>query len=203
MAVSTIAQYTGGGIKLPAILQEGTITVTAGVYGPDGYKDTGISIASPIEKGDWVVLDTDAANTFAATGGNPVAQRITNGTLIIGQVITNPTWVVVPTTTQTVRATILAGSFYRVATVEWFGLGGVAKSVFTGADAANVVPGVEATLLIDASATVALTGGPVTLATKDVANGGVGVFSFHYVAKGTATVSILVGFASPDLAIAA
>jgi len=203
MAVSTIAQYTGGGIKLPAILNEGTITVAAGVYGPDGYKDTGISIGTPIEKGDWVTPCTDAANTYAATLGNPVAQRITAGTLIIGQVITNPTWQVVPTTTQSVRATILAGKFYRVATVEWFGLGGVAKAVLAGADAANIVPGVEATIKPDASDTVALTGGPVTLSCVDVASGGVGIFSFHYVAKGTATVSILVGFGKPQIVIQA
>jgi hypothetical protein len=149
MAVSTIAGYTGGGIKLPCILQEGNITVTANVFGPDGYLDTGITVASPIAKNDWVVLDTDAANTYAATGGIPVVQRITNGTLIAGQVITEPKWYKVPTASQTVRATILAGGWYKVATVEFFGICGVAKAVLAGADAANIVPGVEATVQSD------------------------------------------------------
>jgi len=195
MAVSTIAGYTGAaGIKLPAILMEGNITYNAKVHGVDGYWDAGITLAAPLAKGDWVTPDTDAANTYAATGGVPVAGPIAAGTLIIGQIISEPEWQQVPVASQTVRATILAGQWYRVATVEWFGVVGAAKAVLVGADAAAIVPGVQATIKPDASASVALTGGAVTLSCADVASGGVGMFSFHYVAKGTATVSILVGF---------
>jgi hypothetical protein len=196
MAVSKIAQYTGDGIKLPCILQEGNLTYGAKVHGPDGYFDEGVTIQTPIQKNDWVTLDIDAANTYDATGGNPVVKQLTNGALIIGQVITDPDWEAVPVASQTVRATILAGKWYRKATVEFFGIKGIAKAILVGAGAADIVPGVEGTIQIDASATNALanTTGPVSLSCADVASSAVGIISFHYVAKGTATVSVLVGF---------
>jgi hypothetical protein len=205
MAVSTIAQYTGGGIKLPCILQEGNLTYGAKVHGPDGYFDNGVTVASPLQKNDWVTLDIDAANTYDATSGNPVVKALTNGALVIGQIISDPDWVIVPGASQTVRATILAGKYYRVATVEFFGISGVAKAILVGADAANVVPGVIGTIQIDASATVALndTTGPVSLSCADVASGAVGIISFHYVAKGTATVSVFVGFTGGAVTIGA
>jgi len=205
MAVSTIAGYTGGGIKLPCILQEGNLTYGAKIHGADGYHDTGVTIASPIGKNDWVTIDADAANTYIATGGNPVVKALAAGTLIVGQVISEPTWQQVPIASQTVRATILAGSWYRVATVEFFGLSGVAKAILVGADAANVVPGVAGTIQIDASASNALTDttGPVALSVADVASGAAGIISFHYVPKGTATVSVLVGFTGGVVTIGA
>jgi hypothetical protein len=205
MAVSQIAGYTGGGLKHPCILQEGNLTYGAKVHGADGYYDTGVTIASPLAKNDWVTLDVDAANTFAATGGLPVVKAVTAGALIIGQITSDPDWKVVPVASQTVRATILAGNWYRVATVEFFGLSGMAKAILVGADAANIVPGVAGTIQIDASATVALTDttGPVALSCADVASGAVGIISFHYVAKGTATVSVLVGFTGGVVTIGA
>jgi hypothetical protein len=195
MAESKIAGFTGSaGLKLPAILQEGAITYNAKVHGGDSYWDSGITLASQLSKGDWVVFDTDTGNTFDATGGIPVVKPIANGTLILGQIITEPEWVVMPTASSSVRATILSNKWYRVATVEWFGLVGAAKAKFTGANAAAVVPGVAGTLIIDASDSVALAGGAVTLAVSDVASGGAGIVPMHYVAQGTATLSILVGF---------
>ena len=205
MAVSQIAGYTGGGIKLPCILQEGNLTYGAKVHGPDGYFDTGVTIASPLSKNDWVTLDGDAANTYDATLGNPVVKALTAAAEVIGQIISEPTWQAVPGASQTVRATILAGKWYRVATVEFFGLSGVAKAILVGADAANVVPGVVGTIQIDASASNALAGttGPVALSCADVASGAVGIISFHYVAKGTATVSVLVGFTGGAVTVGA
>jgi hypothetical protein len=201
MAVSTIAGVQGGGIKLACILKEGNITVTSSTYGPDGYSDKGVTLASGLAKDDYVTLSTDSANTYAATSGLPVVIPITNGTLIVGKVISEPQWVKVPTSSQSTWSTMLSSSYYRVATVEFFGLSGVDKAVLVGADAANIVPGVAATIEIDASASVALTGGVVTLSCADVASGGAGIFSFHYVAKGTATVSILVGFVGGTVVI--
>jgi hypothetical protein len=203
MAVSTIAQYTGGGIKLPAILQEGTITYAAVIHGADGYHDVGITLSAPLYKNSFVVPDTDAANTYAATGGSPVVKEMVAGSLIFGQIITEPTWVVTPTASSSTRADILSYKWYRIATVEWFGLSGVAKAVFVGADAGNLVPGTAALLKADdsASATLAAAGGPVALSVYDVTSGGTGMISFHYVAKGTATVSVLVGFTGGHIVI--
>ena len=206
MAVSTIAGYTGGGIKLPCILAEGNLTYGAKIHGPDGYFDTGVTIATPLQKNDWVTLDVDAANTYIATGGVPVVKPVCAGSLLVGQIITNQDWISSPpVANQTVRATILAGKWYRVATVEFFGLSGVAKAILVGASTANVVPGVAATLEIDTSATNALndTTGPVSLSCHDCASGGSGIISFHYVPNGSATVSILVGFTGGVVVIGA
>lgn len=196
MAVSTIAGYTGGGIPLPCILKEGNITYGAKIHGPDGLTDTGCTLAAEIKKGDWVMLSNDTGNTYAATEGNPVVIPIAAGTVIIGQVITEPEWrSAPPVANQTVWATMLSSKYYRVATVMWYGLTGVAKAVLVGADTANVAAGDIATLKIGVTATAALqtAGGPNTLAVIDVANGG-NLLAFHYAAKGTATVSMMVGF---------
>lgn len=203
MAVSNVAGYTGGGIKLTCILKEGNLTVSNNVYGPDGYKDVGVTMASGLAKGDWVVLSTDTANTYDATSGLPVVVPIAAGTLLVGQIISEPKWVAVPSASQTTWSTMLAGKYYRVATVEWFGLAGVAKAVLVGASAGNIVPGVGTTMKIDASASVALSGEAVTLSLADAAEGGSGMIPFHYAASGAATVSLLVGFTGGPVVIQA
>lgn len=210
MAVSTIAQYTGGGIKLPCILEEGAPTVTAMTMGNDGYFDTGITWASRLSKGAWVVPDVQAENTFVATKGNPVAKPITNGTLLIGQIVSEPTLQKAPPTTAAgdTYAKRLAGQYYRIATVEWFGLTGVAKAILNTANQAAIVPGVPATIMIDASDTLALGGaaaqGPVTIGVVDVAAGGAGIISFHYAAQEVGGQhNLLVGFTGGTIVIQA
>ena len=197
MAVSTIAQYTGGGIKIPCILKEGNLTYGASVHGPDGYSDTGVSIATAIKKDDWVMVSNDAANTYAATEGNPVVVPISGAaSMIIGQVISEPEWrAAPPASSQTTWSTMLAGKYYRVATVEWFGLSGIAKATLVGASTGNVAGGDLTTLKVDVSETGTLqtAGSPNPLAVSDVASGGT-LLAFHYAASGSATVSMLVGF---------
>ena len=197
MAVSTIAGIEDGGVKLTCILYEGVATVTSNVTGPDGYTDKGITFASGLYKDQWVCLDVQSDNTYAATQGLPVVKAMANGSLLVGKIITEPQIVVAPSTTPTATwAAHLTGKYYRVATV-WFPIvTGVAKAVLVGASTANVVPGVEGNLELDASASNALAaaGSPDTLSVFDVANSGLAAFSFHYVASGSATVSILIGF---------
>ena len=197
MAVSTIAGVDQGGVKLTCILYEGVATVTTTVMGPDGYTDKGITYAAPLYKDSWVVLSTDAGNTYAATQGLPVVAPISNGSLIIGKIITEPTPVVIPSTTPTATwAAHLTGKYYRIATVWFPGVISTTKIQIQGLSAANIVPGVQATLEFDASGTIAAVaaGSPDPLYGSDVANGGVGAFSFHYVASGAELVSALVGF---------
>ena len=210
MAVSTIAQYTGGGIKLPCILAEGAPTVTKMTMGEDGYFDTGIVWESRLDKGSWVVPDVQEENTYEATKGLPVVKAITNGTLLVGQIVSEPTLVKAPATSAAAdtHAKRLAGQYYRVATVEWFGLTGVAKAVLNTANAAAIVPGVAATLLIDASASVALAAvdpqGPVTIGVVDVESGGSGIISFHYAAQEIGgQYNLLVGFTGGPVVIQA
>lgn len=211
MAVSTYAAYTGGGIKMTCILHEGTPTVTDGTFGIDGMMSTGISLSSSIKKNEWVTLDVDTSNTYASTHGLPVVKAMANGTVVIGQVISEPKWVVVPPTTASANtwAKKLAGQYYRVATVEFFGVCGVAKAIINTANQAAIVPGVSTTLQIDASDTTALATslvdqGPVLLSVVDHANAGNGMFSFHYVAQEAGgTYNILVGFVGGQVVVVA
>lgn len=198
MTVSSIAAArSAGGVALPCILYEGVSTVSANALGSDGYTDNAITFASPLYKDQYVTLDVQADNTFDACRSMPVVTALTAGSLIVGKIISEPTLERAPSTTPPgTWAAHLTGRYYRVATVWFPDVNAVEKAVFVGADTAIVVPGVQATLAIDASASNALAaaGGPVPLSCYDVLNGGVGQFSFHYVPKGTATVSILVGF---------
>jgi hypothetical protein len=203
MAVSAIAGDVGGGLKLPCILYEGQPTVTDDALGPDGYTDTAITFASPLKKDDFVVPDVQTENTFIATNGVPVAKAIAAGTLIVGRIITTPQLVRAPANTAAGNtwAKQLAGQYYRVATVEWFGLSGAIKAVVKGLNAAAIVPGVAGTMKIDASESIALQGGVTTLAVSDVANGGVGLISFHYIPAAAADVSALVSFVGGTVVI--
>lgn len=197
MAVSTIAGIDAGGVKLACILYEGVSTVTTIVMGPDGYTDKGIAFASPLVKDAWVTLDIQTDDTYVATHGLPVVKAITNGSLIIGKIVSDPKPIVIPSSTPTATwAAHLTGRYYRVATVWFPGILGVTKMQLQGLSAANIVPGVQATLEIDASLSVAAiaAGNPETLVGSDVTSGGVGMFSFHYVASGSSLVSILAGF---------
>jgi len=211
MAVSQLSSYTGGGIKLTCILNEGNPTVTAGTHGIDGMAAPGITNASGMVKNQWVTLEVDAACTYAATGGLPVVRAMTNGTFIVGQIVSEPKWVKMPPTSAAANsvANRLAGRYYRVATVEFPCVVGVAKAVLKTANAANLVPGVSTTLQIDASDTTALATalaaqGPVTLSCVDHANAGAGMFSFHYVAKEVGgTYNILVGFNGGQIVVVA
>ncbi|TRZ79568.1 hypothetical protein D4R86_05740 [bacterium] len=197
MAVSSIAGVDQGGVKLTCILYEGISTVTSVVHGQDGYYDKGITFASPLVKDAWVVPSVDSGNSYVETQGLPVVKAISNGSLILGKIISEPRIVVAPSSTPTATwAAHLTGKYYRVATVWFPGIIGTTKIQVQGLDAANIVPGVQATLEFDASGSVAAiaASSPDPLYGSDVTTGGVGVVSFHYVAAGTALVSALVGF---------
>jgi len=198
MTVSLTAAERGtGGIRIPCILYEGVATVSANVMGPDGYMDTGISFAAPMYKDQYVTLDIQSDNTFDACRSMAVVKPLTAGSLIVGKIVTEPTLERPPSTTPTATwAAHLTGRYYRKATVWFPDVIASEKAVLVGASTANIVPGVQATLAVDASASNALAaaGGPVTLSVYDVANSGTGLFSFHYAASGAATVSLLVGF---------
>jgi len=182
------------------------VTVPANTHGPDGYKDYGVTLQSGLKKDQWVTLDVQTDNTFLATYGLPVVKAMTNGTLVVGKIVSEPQWAAaLPTSSQTVWATILSNKYFRVATVWFPGIVGAEKAVLAGANAAAIVPGVAGTIEIDASATTALStaDGVVTLSCADVSSGGAGIISFHYVARGSHTQYILAGFLSGTVVIQA
>jgi hypothetical protein len=190
MAASSISGDFGVVSQMTVILSEGTVTVGTSTLDFMGAAVQTADPASKIVKGEWVALDTDTANTFAATDGMPVVTKIAaNVDLLIGQIIDQPRWVKIPTSTNAVWATALSNKWYRVATLQLPPLL-VGKVTLVGASTANIVPGATGTMDVDQSATVGLD----RMTVVDCANGGsADMFSFHYAASGNATVSLLVG----------
>ncbi len=207
MAVSTVAGGSRGGVSYTCILKEGNTTYSARGYGPDGYRDEVNTFQTEIYKGEYVMLSTDTANTYAATGGLPVVIPLSNGTFDIGIVESEPKWVAAPpTSSQSTWSTQLSSKYYRVATVRFLTLNAIEKAVLVGASAGNLVPGVGTTLKVDASASNALgvADGVITLSCADAASGGSSaLIPMTYVASGSATVSLLVGFTGGPVVIQA
>jgi len=206
---SNIAGQTDGGVKITCILNEGAPTVTERTYGPDGYRDRGITWASEIYKNSWVTINADATyDTYVLNKGMPAVKAITAATEIIGIVITEPKAVAMPATTALGDswAKQLAAGYYRIATVLFPCFTMVTKMEIVAVNTAAILAGDVDAVFVDASATIAnaLAGTkPVTLSGYDVANGGAGVVPLHSVPKGTDTYSILVGFTGGAVVVGA
>ena len=199
MAINTTAGGPVGGVSYPCILYEGALTATAIVHGADGYYDRGVTAAAGLVKDQWVELDAQADNTFAATGGMPVVKALaSNGaSAVIGKIITEPQWKTAPPATSTVNwAGDLARGAFRVATVWFPTLNAIDKITVDGQSTANIVPGTPTSINVDASLSnaAAAAGVPETLIVKDALANGVGIVPLTYVASGATDESLLVGF---------
>jgi len=192
MAANTISGDYGFVTQIPVILKEGKITVNTSAYGPWG-KTTVCTLESEIKQFDVVSLSADTANTADATGNNVVVTLPANGSgLAIGRIIDEPKWVRQPSTSQETWATMLAGSYYRIATVQLYVPMSIFKATLVCADAAAITPGTTGKLNIGASASLAANG----LSVVDVASGGsADMIPLTYAAKSDSeTVSVLIGF---------
>lgn len=199
MAVSTISDDFGEGGRYDCILSEGAPTVGT------GYTSTNLSLpvvtwASELHVGEIVSIDTDTANTHAATNGLPVVRAVAAGdTTVIGIIETPPRLQKkIPSTGAADSwSKRLAGQYYRTATVRFFAVTRVGPAIIKTQNVAAIVPGVIGTLKTDASASK---GGSNGLILNDVTSGGTGVFSFHAVAKEDGgTYSIMCGFTGAEL----
>ena len=190
MAVSTISGDFGVVRQMSVILKEGNITIGTG-FDFMGSSTGTVALATGLEQGEWVALSDDTGNTYDATGGLPVVCTVANNNdLVIGRIIDTPRWVKIPATSQTTWATMLAGGYYRVATIEVFPML-VGKATLVTANAAAIVPGTVGTLDVDVSGSAGVAG----LVVNDIASGGSNyMFSFHYAAQAEgATVSLMIG----------
>lgn len=172
---------------ITCILKEGNVTVTSNAYTSSGAIGLPVcTYAAECSKGDYIELSTDTANTFAATSGMPVVQKsATAGTTIMGKIVSTPEQLVVtPSTSQSVWATMLAGKYYRTATVEFYDTFTVRKVTVTQDGSNTITIGQTDDIIYDISAGTFV----------PVASGGGGVIPLHYVAAGTAddTISISV-----------
>lgn len=197
MAVSTISNDFGEGGRYTCILEEGAPTVGTG-YTSTNLRLPVVTWAAELFKGEIVAIDTGTGNTHEATHGLPVVRAVVAGdTKIIGIIETEPKLQkrIPDTAAGSTLAKRLAGDYYRIATVRFFGVTNIGPATLKTANAAAIVPGVTGTLIVDASASK---GGPNGIILNDVTTGGANIFSFHAAAKETgATVSLLCGFTGP------
>lgn len=182
------------GPRITCILNEGNPTVGS-AYTSTNYKVNTVTWASELHKGEIVAIDPTSTNTFSATKGLPVVKPVANGdATIIGIIETEP-WLQKKIGASTDADSLtkrLSGEYYRTATVRFLGCFGVGPATLKTANAAAIVPGVVGTLKVDVSESA---GGENGLIVNDVANGGTGIFSFHYAAQAAdVTVPILCGF---------
>jgi len=193
MAVSSISGDYGFVKQVPVILKEGNITVSSSAYGPFG-KMTVCTPATEICQGDPVSLSVDTANTYAATGGNFVVAPIANSVdLAIGRIVDEPKWVRQPAASQTDWDTMLAGEYYRIATVELFIPMSIFKATLVCANASAIVPGTVGYIDISATASIAAHG----LSVVDLAGatGSTSMIPLTYVAQASSgSFSVLIGF---------
>jgi len=197
MAISAIAGNYPGGIRITAILDEGAWTAATGAMNAMGTYETTWTAATPLKEGQIVALSNDAANLYTATGGLMVVERPVNAeALIIGQIVSSPTLVVSPTTTDADTDTLaerLAGKYYRIAEVEIWMFAKITKASVTTASSTNhIVPGVATKLNYDIS--LGIVAGDEGLQLKTAAANGVGIVPLNYVDDTTTAIfSCLVG----------
>jgi len=192
MAANTTSGNYGFVTQVPAILKEGNITYNSSGYGPFGKMAIN-TFATEICKGDIVALSPDTANTADATDNNMVVCPLANNVdLAIGRIIDEPKWVRQPSASQSTWANMLAGDYYRIATVELFIPMSIFKATLVCANASAITPGTTGHLDIDADASLALHG----LSVVDVSTGGSSAMIplTYAAASSSATVTVLVGF---------
>jgi hypothetical protein len=174
--------YSGdyqGGKRQTCIMREGNITIgTSGTHFAGGLNKLPTwSAAAEIKKGDYVGLHVDDANTYAACHGIPVVILIAANIAIIGRVVTEPEWQVMPAATTSTWATDLGKENYRTAVVEMMNVTAIHAALCEGSTDIDV----GAPLAYDISLT----------AYKDNGTTLTGAFSFHDQDEATLTLCLL------------
>ena len=158
-----------GGFVLKTILNEGS---------PSKPRSE-IVFDRQMAKNDFVVIDASELNTYAATGGMPVGQRITSltGQQVVGKILTVPVFESLNYDSYIVSwGEQLENEHYRTADVIWYGMNSV---VVAHLQSGSIVPG-NTSLVTDSIETDKRVDGKLALRPGD--NGD--VISFHAGAAG-------------------
>lgn len=173
-----------GGLRITAILDEGTLTVAGRTYDQRGLYAPGITFGAELYYGDVIAISNDAAVTFDAAGGLPVVEKGVNAeALVYGKIVGDPKLVRVPAATADADtlAERLAGKYYRIAVVEFWGFNKISEAVVMCDGTNATVPGVGTTLKFNITSAYA----GHKLVFDSAASGGTGVVPFHNVPAGT------------------
>lgn len=178
--------------KMACILEEGALTVGEG-YSINGGKETIVTPAAPIAVNDLVYLIPGTKNLGVETNLLPVVAKLAAGQVYAGRVTSTPEWEdTMPATTKAFTdcdnpdwAAILAGKYYRKASVEFFGVTGAFAGTVTADGSNEVAIGAIGDLKWDVS--------KGTFA--PAASGGKGLVPMHHVPTGVSgdTYTIMIG----------
>jgi len=173
------AEY-GGLFELTCILREGNITLaTSSIKAAGTDLDPNYTFAAEISNGDYVGLFVDTGNTPTATGLLPVVTTAAATAPIMGRVINEPEWSNAPQASQDTWTTMLAGDYYRTATVEFFTVTGAHSAFVEGTTDVLIGAPLRWDLSLDAWV--------------DAGTTYTGAFSFHYCPDATPEEG-LIGF---------
>jgi len=129
-------------------LNEGAITVST-AYDVNGKEQKVCTYAAEIKEGDWVAINNDTDNTYAATGGSLLVEKPVAGeSLVLGKIVALPGRGKTPATSGVADtlAKRLSGGYLRNAIVEVTAFGNITEGVFV-CDGSNAqVPGVATKL---------------------------------------------------------
>jgi hypothetical protein len=177
--------------KMTCILEEGALTVGDG-YNTQGEKVTTATPAAPVVVNDLVYLIAGVKNLCVETGNKPVVAKLAAGTFYAGRVTSTPQWKSTPAADMAFTdcdnadwAAILAGEYYRIASVEFFGVTGAFEGTVTADGSNEVAVGAIADLEWDVSLGTFI----------PVGSGGTGLLPMHYVPTGSSgdLYSIMIG----------
>lgn len=195
--------YKSRGPRQTCILNEGAPTFTASgtVFDPLNTTSKVISWATPLTVGNMVAICVETTCTWAATGGIPVVEKPTDGeAYVYGIVVSLPEAPTFPSSSLAADtlAERLAGEFYRVAEVEFFGIDRFVKAEVYQDGSNAVAVGTTATLKHNLTSDYA-DNDTTEIKLTAVASGGTGTVAMHHVAAGSAAdvSNCLVGLTGP------
>lgn len=182
------------GFPMTVILDEGAVTVSEGV-GITGKPQKSYTFTKGVEVGDIVEVFADTAITFSATNGLPVMRLPQNDGAsagIFGRVIYIDLMKNVPENSDDANtlAKRLSGGYYRLATVEIFGLSGAFTFEVTKDSIATLEVGAAGKLSPGYDGTSGVWDGTIKVVDS---SGTLPLRSFHYVGSGSGTAPALLG----------
>ncbi|MCK5431442.1 MAG: hypothetical protein KAJ03_01795 [Gammaproteobacteria bacterium] len=208
-STDNVAGSTGTkGPIITCILDEGAVTFAASGAALDQLGQTvpTNAFASTLQRGNMVAISNDVACTWAATGGRPVMEKAVSGeTLVIGRIVTEPKLIKFAASTAVADTLVkrLAAGYHRVANVEIYGgITAILKAEVYLDGTSGFEVGQTAKLKHNLTGDYA-DDNTIEIQLVTAASGGVGIFSFHYAADGTAadTVNALVGINAPVISL--
>lgn len=186
---NTAGHYKHHGPIITCILDEGnaTVTATGTVFDASGTTSAVVTVADPLARGNMVAISNDTDCTWDATDGLPVMETpVTTESFTVGQIVSEPQWVNVPTVSNTDLADRLSGGYFRIALVEMYaGITKILKAEVT-LDGTNGWEVGQTAALHHNITSDSADDDTIEIKLYSAADTGTGIIAFHYGADGGA-----------------